>query len=146
MIELAATLETQHTQHHIHCIFFLLLQLLSSWKPPSKQRQKHFKLGWPSIVATWRDANGFIVEVLKGSKDAESRRAWGWWRPMTPVHWWSEVTKRREEEGLRSVLYFFIAEGKVSAVNCYGFSSIRVLTQTEINRDCCQDTLREGVE
>lgn len=107
VIELAATLETQQNRHRIHCIFFF-----SSSSPAAvfllkctfKAKAKHFKLGWLSIVATWRDANGFIVRPLKGSKEEESRRARGSWRLMTPVHRWFEVTKRREEEGWCSVL------------------------------------------
>ena len=69
-------------------------------------------------------------EALKGSKEEErkrareqeSKRAKGSRRLMTLVHWWLEVTKRREEEGW--VLHPF--KGlmvRVCAVNCYGFSS-----------------------
>lgn len=61
-------------------------------------------------------------EALKGSKEEESKRASGSWRLMTPVHWWLEVTERREEEGW--VLHPFKGlMDRAWAVNCYGFSS-----------------------
>lgn len=86
MIELAATLATQHIQRHMHRVFFSPPAAVFLLKSAFKAKAKHFKLGWPSIVATWRDANGFIVEVLKGCEEEESRRASGSWWLMTPVH------------------------------------------------------------
>lgn len=73
--ELAAILETQHIQQHIHCVFFYSPAAVFLLKSTFKAMAKHFKLGWPSIVATWKDANGFIVRPWK----QERRKGAGEW-------------------------------------------------------------------
>lgn len=59
--ESVITSEAQNAPCHIDYVLFSPPAAVFLLKSTFKAKAKHFKLWWPSIVATWRDANGFIV-------------------------------------------------------------------------------------
>lgn len=149
MIESATALETQHVRRHIHYVFFPLSCSCFPLETHLQSKGKTFQV----VVAEYRSnlegCKWLHCEALKGSKEGESKRARGLWRLMTLVHWWLEVSERREEEGWCSIL---LEVAQTFHWWRFGLCCellwllLRVLTQTEINRHCCQDALREEVD
>lgn len=116
-----------------------------------QSKGKTFQVGVAEYRSNLEGCKWLHCEALKASKEEESRKVRGSWRLMTPVHWWFEVIKRREEEGWRSILQeveqtFHLLKVQSEMWDSYSCSKIRVFTQTETNRDRFQETLGEEVE
>lgn len=87
VIELVSTLEMKiHSAQVTYPASFMSPAAVFLLKFTFKAKAKHFKLGWWSIVATWKDAKWLHCEALKGSKEEESRRTKGFPRLMAQVH------------------------------------------------------------
>lgn len=139
--ELAAVLETQHIQLHIHCLFFFSCSCFSL-EINLQSNGKTFQVGVAEYRSNLEGCKWLHCEALKARKEEESRRVRGTWRLMTPVHWWFEVTKRREEEGWGSILQevqqtFYCW---MSGQRC-GMLKAPTKSDLYLNRGHCQDTL-----
>lgn len=109
-----------------------------------QSKGKTFRLSVAKYRSNLEGCKWLHCEALKGNKEEKSRRARGSWRLMTLVHWQLEVTKRKEKRGRHWADFLLLKDRPVLWTVMASFS--QASTQTEINRDCCKDTLRDKVE